>query len=90
MDWNGLKKMGILDCHFFLADMLSDQNKGVYEKLQVILDKDHYDLDKKMIDGGLFEAKKATFRDGMKAHTLFWNQYKRPPRKEFWEYFWLI
>lgn len=87
VDWNGLKKMGILDCHFFLADMLSDQNKGVYEKLQVILDSDHYDLDRKIVSGGLFEAKKATFRDGMKAHTLFWNQYKRPPRKEFWEYF---
>lgn len=87
VNWEGLKKMGILDGHFFLADMLSDQNKGVYEKLQVILDKDHYDLDRKIITGGLFEAKKATFRDGMKAHTLFWNQYKRPPRKEFWEYF---
>lgn len=87
VDWNGLKKMGILDCHFFLADMLSDKNKGVYEKLQVILDNDHYDLDRKIIYGGLFEAKKATFRDGMKAHTLFWNQYKRPPRKEFWDYF---
>lgn len=87
VDWNGLKKMGILDSHFFLADMLSDQNKGVYEKLQVILDRDHYDLDRKVVDGGLFEAKQATFRDGMKAHTLFWNQYKRPPRKEFWDYF---
>lgn len=87
VDWNGLKKMGILDCHFFLADMLSDKNKGVYEKLQVILDVDHYDLDRKVVTGGLFEAKKATFRDGMKAHTLFWNQYKRPPREEFWDYF---
>lgn len=87
VDWNGLKKLGILDCHFFLADMLSDQNKGVYEKLQVILDSDHYDLDRKIVSGGLFESKKATFKDNMKAHTLFWNQYKRPPRKEFWDYF---
>lgn len=87
VDWNGLKKLGILDCHFFLADMLSDKNKGVYEKLQVILNNDHYDLDRKIVNGGLFEAKQAQFKDGMKAHTLFWNQYKRPPRKEFWDYF---
>lgn len=86
VDWNGLKKMGILDAHFFLADMLSDKNKGVYEKLQVILNNDHYDLDRKMV-GGMFEVKQVSFKDGMKAHTLFWNQYKRPPRKEFWDYF---
>lgn len=86
VDWNGLKKMGILDAHFFLADMLSDKNKGVYEKLQVILNNDHYDLDRKMV-GGMFEVKQVSFKDSMKAHTLFWNQYKRPPRKEFWDYF---
>lgn len=86
VDWNGMKKRGILDGHFFLADMLSDKNKGVYEKLLVILNNDHYDLDRKIVDG-IFQVNQVTFKDDMKAHTLFWNQYKRPPRREFWDYF---
>lgn len=87
VNFDEVKKQGILDGYFFLADILSQDNVGLLDKLHVVLASDHYDLDKHIKIGGFLSADRAEFNDGMKAHHLFWSQYKRPPRKEFWEYF---
>ncbi len=86
VNWAALKKAGILDADFYLADILSDKNKTVKDKLFVLLQENHYELDRKTDEFGLFSSKSAFFSDHQSAHGKFWNRYKRPPKKEFWDY----
>lgn len=86
VDWNIAKKAGLIDADFFLADLLSKENKTLKEKLFVLLQDNRYILDRKIDDTGFETSKQATFKDGQKAHNLFWNLYERPPKKEYWNY----
>lgn len=86
VNWDLVKKTGIIDGDFYLADLLSQENKTLKEKLFVLLQDDHYELDRKIDEFGLFASKEANFRDNQKAHTKFWNKYDRPPKEEYWDY----
>ena len=86
VNWDGAKKQGILDADFFLADLLSKDGATLVEKLYVVLRGNHYELDRKLDAAGFIDAKRAEFNDGQKAHQLFWNHYRRPPKKEYWHY----
>lgn len=86
VDWEIAKKQGIIDADFYLADILSEHNITLREKLFVLLRKDHYELDRKWDESGLFDSKKADFSDSQKAHIQFWNRYDRPPKREYWDY----
>lgn len=86
VNWEAAKKQGIHDADFFLADLLSKDNATLMEKLFVVLRGDHYNLDRKLDAAGFIDAKRAEFSDGQKAHAQFWNQYKRPPRRAFWDF----
>lgn len=85
--WENAKKHGILDADFYLADMLSRDNATLKEKLYVLLKSDHYEFARSIDElMGTISTTWATFSDGQKAHHQFWNQYRRPPREEFWDY----
>ena len=86
VNWETAKRKGIIDADFYLADILSEHNVTLREKLYVLLRKDYYELDRKIDDTGFFNSKKAEFNDGQKAHTQFWNRYDRPPKREYWDY----
>ena len=86
INWEKAKQSGIIDADFYLADILSKENVTLGEKLYVLLQNDHYLLDRKVDDTGLEEYKRALFSDKQKAHTQFWNRYARPPRREYWDY----
>ena len=86
VNWDGAKKQGILDADFFLADLLSKDGATLVEKLYVVLRGNHYELDRKLDAAGFIDAKRAEFNDRQKAHQLFWNRYRRPPKKEYWHY----
>ena len=86
VDWNKAKEKGISDADFYLADILSENNNTLKEKLFVLLHHDHYKLDRNIDDTGFVAFKEAKFSDGQKAHTQFWNHYSRPPKKEYWDY----
>ena len=86
VDWEKAKKAGLLDADFFLADLLSSENKTLKDKLYVLLEHDHYQFDRKIDDLGFLSSKTAVFYDQMAAHTAFWNKYERPPRREYWDY----
>ena len=86
VDWDGAKRTGILDADFFLADLLSKDDATLIEKLYVVLRGNHYELDRKIDAFGFLDAKRAEFKDGQAAHRLFWNRYRRPPKKEYWGY----
>ena len=86
VNWEVAKKNGVIDADFYLADILSEHNVTLKEKLYVLLRDDHYELDRRMNEMGLFSSQEAQFSDKQKAHTQFWNRYNRPPKREYWDY----
>jgi hypothetical protein len=84
--WDIAKKSGIIDGDFYLADLLSHENNTLKEKLYVLLKHDHYELDRKLSESGLFSHSETSFTDKQVAHTQFWNKYDRPPKEEYWDY----
>lgn len=86
VNWDVAKQNGILDADFYLADILSEHNVTLKEKLFVLLRQDCYELDRQIDEMGFFDSKKAQFNDKQVAHTQFWNRYNRPPKREYWDY----
>lgn len=86
VNWDIAKKTGIIDGDFYLADLLSQENNTLKEKLFVLLRHDHYELDRKLDEAGMFSSKRTDFNDKQVAHTQFWNKYDRPPKEEYWDY----
>jgi hypothetical protein len=86
INWEVAKKNGIIDCDFYLADLLSQENNTLKEKLFVLLKHDHYILDGKINEMGMFNSSRSDFSDKQVAHTKFWNKYERPPKEEYWDY----
>ena len=86
VNWDIAKKAGIIDGDFYLADLLSQDNNTLKEKLFVLLKRDHYELDRKISESGLFSFSSTSFTDKQVAHTQFWNRYERPPKEEYWDY----
>ena len=86
VNWDIAKKSGIIDGDFYLADLLSKENNTLKEKLFVLLKHDHYELDRKISESGLFSHSSTSFSDKQIAHTQFWNRYERPPKSEYWDY----
>ena len=85
VNWKKAKEMGLLDSHFYLADLIADEDKTLMDKLFVLLNKDHYDVGNQKDAMGLNVSAKAYFKDGMRAHRMFWNRYQRPPKKMYWD-----
>ena len=86
VNWEVLKKNGLIDGDFFLADLLSEKNQTIKEALFVLLQDNRYIVDRKIDARGLFTASEVFFKDRQKAHTQFWSLYQRPPREEYWDY----
>ncbi len=85
--WDSLRRGNYLDADFFLADLLSNdgENETLWKKLRVLLQSDKYKYNAGN-DGISDLFGDVYFTDDQKAHTAFWNKYKRPPRDEYWEY----
>ena len=60
--WEVAKKKGIIEADFYLADILAEHNITLREKLFVLLKKDHYVLDRKIDETGLFDSKTISSR----------------------------
>ncbi len=86
-----LKKNGILDSDFFLADLFVDDNntqmisddESIKSDLFVIFENGGYKIAKESL-GQMFDSTiplKSKTR-----YELFWKNYKRPPLKEYQEY----
>ena len=86
VDWKLTKKSGIIDGDFYLADLLSRENKTLKEKLFVLLKTNYYELDRKIDTEGFISSRKTDFTDNQKAHHQFWAIYERPPLEEYWDY----
>jgi len=86
VDWQTAKQEGLVDADFYLADILSEHNISLREKLFVLLRNDRYvyNIQHKSIGSMSFET--VEFNDNQVAHTQFWNRYNRPPRRKYWDY----
>ncbi|QEE97810.1 hypothetical protein D2C89_02140 [Helicobacter pylori] len=83
IDWEVAKTKGILDADYYLADLLSDGDKTIIEKLQTILNSSYYKLKRGVNELGKIDFMEIGFTDNQQAHKEFWSIYKRPPRLEF-------
>ncbi|GAA8322687.1 hypothetical protein HpKG91_07990 [Helicobacter pylori] len=86
IDWELAKAEGILDADYYLADLLSDGDKTIIEKLRTILRSSHYELkwgSNALNKLGLEGITKVDFTDNQQAHQEFWSIYERPPKLEF-------
>ncbi len=86
LNWDLAQKKGIINGDFYLADLLSQENQTLKDKLFVLLQKSKYELDRNLDETGFFSQKTASFNDKQKAHSQFWNKYERPPKPEYWDY----
>ncbi|WP_100949062.1 hypothetical protein [Helicobacter pylori] len=83
IDWEVAKTKGILDADYYLADLLSDGDKTIIEKLQTILSSSYYKLKRGVNELGKIDFTEVGFTDGQQAHKEFWRIYERPPKLEF-------
>lgn len=86
VDWELLKQNNVIDADFYLADLLSDKDMSLRDSLSVLLKREDYEFGKFKSPLGLETVSKVNFKDNQKAHHQFWNIYKRPPRKDYWDY----
>lgn len=86
VNWDIAKKRGVIDGDFYLADLLSNENITLKDKLFVVLKATKYELNRHMDEWGAFTSSTVEFNDKQKAHNQFWNKYERPPKEEYWDY----
>lgn len=87
MNWEQAKKVNIFCGDFFLADLINDTTKTLYEKLDVVFSDGKYRFQRE-IDRLLgTEMSKTTQLKSVKKHKAFWNKYERPPKEEHWQWF---
>ncbi|MGN8404402.1 hypothetical protein ACR9KB_06095 [Helicobacter pylori] len=83
INWEVAKSKGILDADYYLADLLSDGDKTIIEKLRTILKSSHYKLNRGVNELGKMDFMEVGFTDNQQAHQEFWSVYERPPKSEF-------
>lgn len=86
IDWQDVKKDSIIDADFFLADIMSKDNTTLRDKLNVLLRNDTYRIVTAVNRRKRRLFEEVPFKDGQKSHNIFWNKFKRPPRREYWEF----
>ena len=91
VNWDDLKKVGILDSDFYLADLFVDDkntqniedDQSVRDSLFVIYQNQGYKIAKENLNQ-MFDAT-ISIRN-KEVYQQFWKRYKRPPLKEYQEY----
>ena len=85
--WEEARRQGVIEADFYLADILSEHNTTLLQRLYVLLRGREYEFARRTDDATLFNSKlTAGFIDDQEAHTAFWLHYERPPRREWWDY----
>lgn len=91
VNWDDLKKVGILDSDFYLADLFVDDkntqniedDQSIRDSLFVIFQNQGYKIAKENLNQ-MFDAT-ISIRN-KEAYQQFWKRYKRPPLKEYQGY----
>lgn len=83
-NWGKYAGKGVLDCDFFLADLMSVDDMSLRDRLKVVLEKTKYKVLQNVDGDELFQE--IVFSDGMVAYHQFWNRYERPPKQVYQRY----
>lgn len=83
-NWEKYTKKGVLDCDFYLADLMSVDDSSLRDSLKVVLEKTKYKILQSIDGDELFQE--ILFNDGMVAYRQFWNRYQRPPKPVYQKY----
>ena len=91
VNWDDLKKVGLLDSDFYLADLFVDDkntqniedDQSIRDSLFVIYQNQGYKIAKENLNQ-MFDAT-ISIRN-KEVYQQFWKRYKRPPLKEYQEY----
>ena len=87
MNWELAKKLNIFCGDFFLADLINDNSKTLYEKLDVVFNDGSYKFQRSVDKFLGTENNKSTQLKNKKNYKAFWNRYERPPKEEHWQWF---
>ncbi|MGN0731909.1 MAG: hypothetical protein ACI4MA_08410 [Treponema sp.] len=87
MNWEQAKKVNIFCGDFFLADLINDTSKTLYEKLDVVFSDGKYRFQREIDKLLGTEMSKTTQLKSVKKYKAFWNKYERPPKEEHWQWF---
>lgn len=87
MNWEQAKKVNIFCGDFFLADLINDTTKTLYEKLDVLFSDGKYSFQREIDNLLGTEMSKTTQLKTKKNYKAFWNRYERPPKEEHWQWF---
>lgn len=87
MNWEQAKKVNIFCGDFFLADLINDTTKTLYEKLDVVFSDGKYRFQREIDKLLGTEMSKTTQLKSVKKYKAFWNKYERPPKEEHWHWF---
>jgi len=82
VNWSDVKKIGLIEGDFYLADLLSIDNISIKDKLSVLLVNDVYKMAAGVKEAGFQLFAEIQFKDKQKAYNQFWSKYKRPPLEE--------
>ena len=85
-NWEAAKKYDIISGDFYLADLLSEKNSTLLNKLDVVLRATRYEMNRYENAFGAFTSSSVEFNDNQKAYNLFWAKYERPPKEDYWDY----
>lgn len=86
IDWEVARKENLIDGDFYLADLLSENNMSIKDKLFVLLCNNLYKYNITRKSSGALQYETIDFNDGQEAHKHFWKRYTRPPKQEYWDY----
>ena len=86
INWQMARQEGIIDADFYLADILSEHNTTLSDRLFVLLRDERYYYNMQRRATGALAFETVDFTDQRQAHRDFWQRYARPPRREYWDY----
>ena len=83
-----LQELKLIDADFYIADLFTQENETIGDKLFVLLEQTEYSIGKipQTSKRRVLQTLNVLFKDSQRAHHQFWQIYQRPPEAEYRDY----
>ena len=83
-----LQELKLIDADFYIADLFTQENETIGDKLFVLLEQTEYSIGKtpQTSKRRVLQTLNVFFKDIQRAHHQFWQIYQRPPEAEYRDY----